>query len=54
MRVRIVSPFTVEAAGGPVSYVPDQIVPNGRKNWVDKGLAVKEPADTSPAEKSVD
>jgi hypothetical protein len=45
MRVRIVSPFEVDTASGRVRYVRDQIVPNGQKNWVDKGLAVEEKPD---------
>lgn len=46
MRVKIIHPFTIDSASGHTSYKPGEIVLNGQKNWIDKGLAVedKEPA----------
>lgn len=52
MRVRILAPFTVETAGGPLSYAAGQIVPNGQKNWVDKGLAEEARPGRAATEKS--
>jgi hypothetical protein len=47
MRVQINSPFEVDTATGRVAYAAGQIVPNGQKNWVDKGLA-KEVDEPNP------
>lgn len=55
MRVKIISPFEVDTAAGRVRYEKDQVVPNGQKNWIDKGLAVEEKlAKPAPAEESAD
>lgn len=48
MQVRIVKPFHVDSASGRTTYVTGQIVPNGQKNWIDKGLAVEEATKPEP------
>lgn len=48
MRVEIIQPFSVDTASGRVQYTPGQIVAQGQKNWVDKGLA-KEVPEPKPA-----
>ncbi|WP_182086952.1 hypothetical protein [Aureimonas sp. ME7] len=50
MRVEIIEGFEVDTASGPVRYERGQVVGNGQKNWVDKGLAV-EAADEAPKTK---
>lgn len=41
MRVEIVEGFSVDGAGGRTRYAPGQIVAQGNKSWVDKGLAIE-------------
>lgn len=47
MRVKILEAFTVDTATGPVRHEVGQIVGNGQRNWIDKGLAA-ETADEAP------
>lgn len=52
MRVEILQPFSVDTSTGRVQYKPGQTVPQGQKNWVDKGLAKEAPepkAEPKPA-----
>lgn len=52
MRVEIIKPFEADSTTGRVQYKPGQIVAQGQKNWVDKGLAKEAPepkADPKPA-----
>lgn len=52
MRVEIMRPFEADTSTGRVQYKPGQIVAQGQKNWVDKGLAKELPelkADPKPA-----
>jgi len=43
MRVEIIKPFEADTSMGRVQYQPGQIVAQGQKNWVDKGLAKEAP-----------
>lgn len=53
MRVEILKPFTTDTAGGRTRYVPGQIVAQGNKSWIDKGLA-KEAPEPKPEPKSAE
>lgn len=45
MRVEIIKPFSVDGAQGRTFYKTGDVVPDGQKNWVEKGLAVEVKAE---------
>ncbi len=49
MRVEIIQGFSVDGKDGETRYAPGDIVAQGQRNWVDKGLAVETTKDTSKA-----
>ncbi|MHB2265660.1 hypothetical protein [Aliihoeflea sp. PC F10.4] len=48
MQVKITKSFHVDSASGRTDYVKGQIVPNGQKNWIDKGLAIADAPKPEP------
>lgn len=50
MRVEIIKPFGVDGAQGRTFYKTGDVVPDGQKNWVEKGLAVEVKAETPKVE----
>lgn len=50
MRVEIIKPFSVDGAQGRTFYKAGDVVPDGQKSWVEKGLAVQVKAETPKAE----